>query len=185
MGLLDDLIGQLAGGSPQRTGAQAPQAGGGAGMGTVLVALAPVVIAMIGGNQGGTQPGRSTNTGGGLSDVLGSLLGGGRGGAGAGAGGLGGLLEQFQRAGFGTQASSWVGTGQNQPLPSGALEQVFGKNGLAEIARVAGVSEGDASRGLAELLPEMVDRVTPNGQVPDDSSLLSNLSDLSRRLGAT
>jgi uncharacterized protein YidB (DUF937 family) len=99
-------------------------------------------------------------------------------------GGLGGLLEQFQRAGFGEQTRSWVGTGQNMPLPPGALEQIFGRGGLAKIAGAAGVSEDDASRGLAQLLPEMVDRVTPGGEVPDGDSLLANLSDLSRSLGA-
>jgi uncharacterized protein YidB (DUF937 family) len=181
MGLLDDLIGQLAGGSPQRPGTPARQVGGGADMSTVLIALAPVVIAMLRGNQRQTGGAGLGGGGGALGDVLGGLLGGGRGGSAAG--GLGGLLVQFQRAGFGTQAGSWVGTGQNQALPLGALEQVFGRGGLAEIARMAGVSEDDASRGLAQLLPEMVDRVTPNGQVPDGDSLTANLSDLSRRLG--
>jgi uncharacterized protein YidB (DUF937 family) len=184
MGLLDDLIGQLAGGSAQRPGAPAPQATSGPGMSTVLIALAPVVLAMLGNRQRGAQSsGPGASTGGGLGDILGKVLGSG-GSSSAGMGGLGGLLEQFQRAGFGVQTRSWVGTGQNQPLPPGALEQTFGRSGLAEIARVAGVSEEDATRGLSQLLPEMVDRVTPDGQVPDGASLLANLSDLSRRLGS-
>jgi uncharacterized protein YidB (DUF937 family) len=98
-------------------------------------------------------------------------------------GGLGALLEQFQRAGFGDQARSWVGTGENLPLPSGALEQVFGPGGLAEIARRAGLSEQDASRGLAQLMPEVVDRVTPRGEVPAGDDLLASVDDLAKRLG--
>jgi uncharacterized protein YidB (DUF937 family) len=76
-----------------------------------------------------------------------------------------------------------VSAGRNQPLPADALEQVFGRGGLAEIARRAGVSEQDASRGLSQLLPEMVDRVTPDGQVPDDSSLEASVDSLAKRFG--
>ncbi len=98
-------------------------------------------------------------------------------------GGLGGLLEQFQRMGYGEQASSWVGTGQNQPIPADVIGQIFGKDGLSAIARQAGVSEQDASAGLSQLLPEVVDRVTPNGKVPDLDMLSASVDDLSRRFG--
>jgi uncharacterized protein YidB (DUF937 family) len=180
MGLLDDLIGQLAAGSAPRPGAPAPQASSGPGMSTVLVALAPVVIAML--SNRGAQGGAAAPSGGGLGDVLGQVLGGGRGGAPA-TGGLGGLLEQFQRAGFGDQTRTWVGRGQNALLPPEVVEQTFGRSGVAEIARRAGVSEADATRGLSQLLPEVVDRVTPGGEVPDDAALLANVGDLARRLG--
>jgi uncharacterized protein YidB (DUF937 family) len=155
-------------------------------MSTILIALAPIVLAMMRGS--GSQDPRTQSSdlgagsGGGLGDLLGKMLGTGA-AAGAGMGGLGGLLEQFQRAGFGDQTRSWVSTGQNQPLPPDALERTFGRSGLAEIARMAGLSEEDTSRGLAQLIPEMVDRVTPGGQVPDSQSLFSNLSSLSRQLG--
>jgi uncharacterized protein YidB (DUF937 family) len=132
---------------------------------------------------GGAQP----RGGGGLEDILGQVLGGGAqprgGGGGGGMGGLGGLLEQMARSGYGDQARSWVGTGQNMPIPPDAVEQIFGRGGITEIARQAGVSEADASRGLSELLPEVVDRVTPNGQVPDLDQLAGSVNDLSRRLG--
>jgi uncharacterized protein YidB (DUF937 family) len=174
MGLLDDLLGQLAGGQSQR-GAETPPSGE-AGMGKVMAALLPVVLAMMANRQGAPASSRA-GTGGGLGDVLGQVLGGSSGGS-----GLGGLLEQFQRAGFGHQARSWVGTGQNEPLPPDALEQVFGRGGLAEIARRAGVSERDASQGLSRLMPEVVDRVTPDGQVPDGTALLASVESLSKRL---
>ena len=69
------------------------------------------------------------------------------------------------------------------PIPADAMEQIFGRGGVAEIARQAGVSEADASRGLSELLPEVVDNVTPDGEVPDFDSLVSSVDDLTRRLG--
>jgi uncharacterized protein YidB (DUF937 family) len=151
-------------------------------MSTIVIALAPIVLAMLRNNSARDQQANvDAGAGGGLGDLLGQILGGGRGGPGGG--GLGDLLEQFQRAGFGEQTGSWVGTGQNQPLPPNALEQVFGRGGLAEIARRAGLSEEDTSRGLEQLLPEMVDRVTPEGRMPEGAQLTRSVDDLTRRLG--
>jgi uncharacterized protein YidB (DUF937 family) len=82
-----------------------------------------------------------------------------------GGGGLGALLEQFKKAGLGQQVVSWVGTGQNLPISAGDIGKVFGNDKLAEIAKQAGVSHGDASAGLAELLPQLVDKLTPNGEL--------------------
>lgn len=187
MGLLDDLLagttGQSMGGQPMRdqpvgSSVQGAPAGG---MQGVLMALLPVVLAMLASRRGGAPQadvGRGAGSGG-LGGLLGELLSG-RQGAG---GGLGDLLAQLQRGGFGAQAQSWVGRGQNLPLPSDALEQVFGRGGLAEIARQVGVSEADASRGLSQLLPEVVDHVTPDGQVPDADVLTASVDALARRYG--
>lgn len=182
MGLLDDLLGQLAGAQAPQPQAPASRAGaaGGPDMTRVLMALMPVVLAMLGNRRGepASGYGQSAGAGGGLGGVLGQVL-----GAAVGGGGLGGLLEQFQRAGYGEQASSWVSRGQNLPIDPGALAQVFGQGGLAEIARRAGLSEEDTSRGLARLMPEVVDHVTPNGSVSDGSELLASVDALARRLG--
>lgn len=189
-------------GMPRRAPPQAPQpqAGGGGAMGGIMMALLPVILSMLM-NRGGASRGGMGGGGlgdilgqvlgggapqrraGGLEDLLGSVLGGGGGTMGGGLGGLGSLLEQMGHAGYGDQARSWVGTGQNMPIPPDAIEQIFGRGGLAEIARQAGVSEADASRGLSQLLPEVVDRVTPSGQVPDLDQLTASVNDLSRRLG--
>ncbi len=183
MGLLDDLLGQLAGGpgTAPRQSRRVEAASAGGGMGRILMALMPVVLAMLANRGRGGDPsarvGRA-QSGGGLGDILGQVLG----GAAAG-GGLGALIEQMGRAGFGEQARSWIGTGENQSLPSGALEQIFGAGGLAEIARRAGLTQDEASRGLAQLMPEVVDRVTPRGEVPGDDDLLASVEDLARRLG--
>jgi uncharacterized protein YidB (DUF937 family) len=148
-------------------------------MSQVMIALMPVVLGLIS-NRGGSagQAGADPRAGGGgLGGLLGGLLGG------SGGGGLGGLLTQLQRAGFGDQAQSWVGRGQNLPLPPDALEQVFGRSGMAEIARRAGVSNEEASRGLSQLLPEVVDHMTPDGKVPSESSLAASVDAFSRRYG--
>lgn len=192
MGLLDDLLGSLAGqpmgGRPPEQPTPRTQAsGGGADMSRVLMAMLPIVLAMLSnrGRQGGapSQSGAAPSAGGGgLADILGQVLGG-AGGRGGNGGGLGGLLEQLQRAGFASEADSWVGRGQNRPLPPDAMGSVFGREGIEEIARRTGFSTDDVSRGLSQLLPEVVDRVTPNGEVPDLDSLSASVEDLARRIG--
>ena len=179
MGILDDLLGGLAG---QAMGGRSPQqpaqtTGGGAGMNQVLIALMPIVLQMLSG--GGARGGSAT--GGGLTDVLGQVLGGG--GRGTTTGGLGGLLEQLQQAGFGEQASSWVSRGANKPISPDAMTQVFGEEGLDQISRQAGITRDEASRGLSALLPEVVDRVTPDGEVPGADTLANSVDDFVRRLG--
>jgi uncharacterized protein YidB (DUF937 family) len=184
MGLLDDLLG-----SGQATGAdRTPAAAPSGGTTNLMAALLPVVLAMLASRRSGTAtqgegiPSLGGGLGsGGLGSVLGALLGGS--GAGSGMGGLGDLLAQFQRAGYGDQAQSWVGRGQNQPLPPNALEQIFGRGGLAALAQHAGVSEAEASRGLSQLLPEVVDHVTPDGREPDADALLASVQALGRRYG--
>jgi uncharacterized protein YidB (DUF937 family) len=159
MGLLDELLrGALAqGGLGQATGQPASstaQAGGGTA--NTVMALLPVVLGMLAKGQGGrTAPG----------------------------GGLGDLLEQLQRAGYGDQARSWVGTGANLPISPEAMSQVFGRDALSKIASQAGLSEQEASAGLTEVLPQVVDRLTPKGEMPDLDALASSVGDLRRRLG--
>lgn len=174
MSLLDDLLGQLSGGPVNRSNVSATTSG----TGKVMMALLPVVLGMLASRQRAPSAGfGEADRGGGLGDLLGQVLGGSHGSA-----GLGGLLEQFQRAGFGDQARSWVSTGRNLPIPPEAVEQVFGRGGIAEIARRAGVSEAEASTGLSQLMPEVVDRVTPDGQLPDASSLAASVDSFVKRL---
>jgi uncharacterized protein YidB (DUF937 family) len=189
MGLLDDLLGGMAGqGMGGRAQPQPTRAGGGgAGMSQVLIALMPVVLGMLAnrGSGGGspTQRNFAPGAGGGIGDVLGQVLGGGAGGGGAMGGGLGGLLEQLQQAGFGEQANSWVGRGSNKPISPDAMTQIFGRDGLEQISRQAGISEDEASQGLSQLLPEVVDRMTPEGEVPEADALANSVDDFAKRLG--
>jgi uncharacterized protein YidB (DUF937 family) len=95
-------------------------------------------------------------------------------------GGLGSLLDRFQQKGFGDQMQSWIGTGENQPITPDALSQIFDGNELPQIASQAGVSEDEARMGLSALLPQLVDQLTPEGQVPDDDRLSARLGEFER-----
>ena len=63
------------------------------------------------------------------------------------------------------------------------MSQIFGREGLQQISRRAGISEDEASRGLSQLLPEVADRVTPDGEVPNADALTNTVDDFARRLG--
>jgi len=89
-------------------------------------------------------------------------------------GGLSGMLGKMQQAGYGQQAQSWIGTGQNMPIDASVLSQIFGHGQLGQIAQQLGVSQEEASGGLAQMLPQVVDQMTPQGQVPDNHSDLVN-----------
>jgi uncharacterized protein YidB (DUF937 family) len=81
-------------------------------------------------------------------------------------GGLGGLLDKFKSAGHGDVADSWVGSGQNQPLQPAQLENAVGKTTITDLARQAGVSEQELLSQLSMVLPDLVDKLTPNGRMP-------------------
>lgn len=84
-------------------------------------------------------------------------------------GGLAGILGKFQQAGYGAQANSWVSTGQNMPISPDVLQQVLGSGALGQIAQQLGMSQGAAAGGLADTLPNVIDRMTPQGRIPDGS----------------
>ena len=95
-----------------------------------------------------------------LMAIIGSLL------SGSGSGGLAKLIQQFQHAGLGEQAQSWVGTGQNMPISLNQLMQVFGADRMQQMAASAGMEQQQFGGRLAEMLPQVVDRLTPEGQLP-------------------
>jgi uncharacterized protein YidB (DUF937 family) len=83
-------------------------------------------------------------------------------------GGVEGLLDKFRQGGYADQAASWQSTGQNIPVSGSALQEVLGSGAIGQIAQQLGMSHGDAAGGLAQVLPQLIDKFTPNGQVPDD-----------------
>jgi uncharacterized protein YidB (DUF937 family) len=122
-----------------------------------------------------------------LDGVLGSVLGGMMGGGGSGAqqqnpmlqlalqilqqnGGIEGILGKFQQAGYADQAQSWISTGQNQPISPDALQQALGHDQLGQIAQQLGLGRSEAAGGLASMLPQLIDQMTPHGQVPQESN---------------
>ena len=92
-----------------------------------------------------------------------------------GSGGLQDILNKFQNAGLGEQANSWVSTGANQPINPDQVEQGMGSGLLNQLAAKAGVSPTVAKIALAAALPFIVNHLTPNGQVPDQSSIAQKI----------
>lgn len=98
-------------------------------------------------------------------------------------GGLTGLLSRFQSQGLGNIISSWIGTGQNQPIAPDQVEKVVGSEKVQEIATKLGVTPEEASQGLAKLLPEVVDKMTPQGAIPAEESMGDRIGEIKKLLG--
>lgn len=81
-------------------------------------------------------------------------------------GGLAGLTSMFEQQGLGNLVSSWISTGQNLPISAAQITQVLGSDQLSQLASKVGLSPQAAGSSLAQLLPTLIDRMTPNGQVP-------------------
>jgi uncharacterized protein YidB (DUF937 family) len=97
-------------------------------------------------------------------------------------GGLAGLLEQFKAGGLGHLADSWVGTGQNLPISAEQIQSVLGSEKIQQMAAKIGIAPEALSGQLAKLLPQAVDKVTPDGTVPDQSTLQQGLGGLLKGL---
>lgn len=102
--------------------------------------------------------------------VLGMLMHGnqpgGLGGSG-GLGGLAGLLQRFQGIGLGDAVASWIGSGANTPVSGDQVRAALGDGPLRLLAEHAGLGEDEAASHLSGLLPQIVDRLTPDGRIPD------------------
>jgi uncharacterized protein YidB (DUF937 family) len=85
-------------------------------------------------------------------------------------GGVGGLVGAFEKSGLGGVASSWVGTGANQPVTPQQVQTGLGSDAISSMAAKLGVSPDIASGVLSQLLPHVVDHMTPGGQVPAGGS---------------
>ena len=176
----NDFLGQILGSvlGNARVGQQSPIGGG--GLGDLLGGL------MGGGaGQAGNHPGRpgdrETGRPGGMGGL--SQSGSGLGGKGGALmfmllplamqwvqrnGGIGAVLQRFQNKGYSQQAASWVSTGQNEELPAQAVSDVVGTEELSRLSQQLGVSQEEVSSSMAQILPEMVNQLTPEGGVPDD-----------------
>jgi len=93
-------------------------------------------------------------------------------------GGLSGLIEKFQKNGLEDVISSWIGKGANQAVSSDQISNTLGTEKIKEIAGKVGVSPNHISESLATILPQLIDKLTPDGKVPDDNILEKGLSAL-------
>jgi len=82
-------------------------------------------------------------------------------------GGLTGVLEKVKASGLAEQAESWVGTGANLPISPEQISQVLGGMNLGDLAAKIGLPAGTTTSGLAQLLPQLIDKMTPQGEVPE------------------
>ena len=154
-------------------------------MGLLDGILGNAIGSMLGGNQGQSP----------LDAILGNVS---RGSSGGGNpllqivlsmlqqnGGLEGVIGKFREAGMGGQADSWVGTGQNMELSVDQLQQVFGSSTVDDVAGKLGVSQQEAGSAMSQILPEVINQLTPQGQVTPaaDDSIAEGLEALSRGLG--
>ena len=89
-------------------------------------------------------------------------------------GGLSGLVQTFHDKGLGELMSSWTGTGSNLPISADQIKQALGSDTVQKIAQKVGISQDIASLHLSELLPQIIDKLTPNGQVPTQADLRSS-----------
>ncbi|ALV91153.1 MULTISPECIES: YidB family protein [Pantoea] len=92
-------------------------------------------------------------------------------------GGVEVLLQKFQQGGLGEVLSSWIGTGGNQPIGGGEIQNAFGQNELQSLADKLGTDVNGASGTLAALLPQLIDKMSPQGQL-DEQSVNNSQMDL-------
>jgi len=85
--------------------------------------------------------------------------------------GLGGLLSRLQQSGQGDVVKSWVGTGQNQPISPSQLGTALGPDIISALAQRTGLSEQELQSQLSQLLPGIVDKLTPNGRLPTQAEI--------------
>jgi uncharacterized protein YidB (DUF937 family) len=81
-------------------------------------------------------------------------------------GGLPGLVSQFEQQGLGGVVHSWIGTGPNQPINAGQLQQVLGSSAVTQMAAKFGINPQELLQKLTQVLPQAVDKMTPAGVVP-------------------
>jgi uncharacterized protein YidB (DUF937 family) len=106
----------------------------------------------------------------------GALSGRGSGGSGGLLGGLGPLLQQFQNKGLGGLVDSWIGTGPNRALSPEQLGSALDPDTIRSLQQQSGLSHGDLMEQLSQVLPGLVDKLTPQGRLPDEDEL-SRLSE--------
>ena len=83
-------------------------------------------------------------------------------------GGLTGVLDKFRQNGMGQHADSWVNTGANMGVSADQVQQALGPSAIGQIASKLGISTGQAGSAMAQILPELINHLTPNGQVPEN-----------------
>jgi uncharacterized protein YidB (DUF937 family) len=185
MGLMDVLRGMQYGPHGQPASRSGTGSGTGTGTGSAGAGMSPITMAILGllaykavksvsrlGGQPAPAGGAPQPAGAGSITApdmerggMGGLLAGGAAG-GALSGGLNDLLKELQKHGFADTADSWVGPGQNKTIAPGDLAKVLGADQIEAMMQHSGLSRDEVLEGLSRHLPEVIDRLTPEGKVP-------------------
>lgn len=97
-------------------------------------------------------------------------------------GGLGGIIQSFQQKGLGNLISSWIGTGPNAPISPEQVKEGLGSERIQSLAAKAGISTEETAAKLSEQMPELIDKATPNGVVPEGGILDQGLDFIKSKL---
>lgn len=97
-------------------------------------------------------------------------------------GGISGLVESFKQQGLGGIVSSWIGTGQNQPVSGDQLQAVLGSSQVAALAAKVGISPDQAKAALSQILPQVIDKLSPQGQLPQGNLLEAAMGMLKNKM---
>ena len=152
MGLLDSVMGAVMNNVPQPQGGEHSGLGGLAGIAGMLASNPQLVQAVTG--------------------MLGND---------GSQGGLGGLIAKFEQAGLGSAMSSWIGGGPNLAVSGDQITSALGTDVVANIAAKLGVDPQEAASHLSQILPQVINHLTPEGQSPQQG--LGNSGDLLGMLG--
>ena len=98
-------------------------------------------------------------------------------------GAIGNLTSAFQQQGLGNTLQSWLSTGQNLPISASQVQKVLGDSTLTDMAKKAGISTPDAANALSTLLPQVIDKISPDGNAPAANNLGSLLGSVGKLLG--
>ena len=99
--------------------------------------------------------------------------------------GLGGLVDQFKRGGFEDIIKSWIGTGQNKPITPNQLHQALGPETIDGLEKETGMPREDLLSQLSRLLPDVIDKLTPQGKMPAKEDLLAGPHEDNEAIDAT
>ncbi|GEM_PF-110576 len=103
----------------------------------------------------------------------------------AGSGGLSGIISRFTENGLGQHVESWISGARNMPLTGEHVSQVFGHDQIQQLADKLGIDHDHATAIIAHVLPGLVDKLTPNGQMVSGAQEQEGLSGLlSQGIGA-
>jgi uncharacterized protein YidB (DUF937 family) len=97
-------------------------------------------------------------------------------------GGMSGLIQKFNEKGLGDHISSWISTGKNLPISADQIRDVLGSDRIKELASKLNLGEHDTSKSLADLLPQLIDKLTPDGSVPHQDMLSQGIDMIKKKL---